>query len=146
MSEIRASEIRMSVIRRADARRTATPNGVMTTYASPTQGSAALAVWHVEMVAGARGPLHAMDTEQVWTLLTGTARVNLAEETVTLAAGDTAVLPADTVRQIATDTGFTAVVASPSPAYAYNPDARTPEGACALAPRDDRRVLPPWIA
>ncbi|MFF4378817.1 cupin domain-containing protein [Kitasatospora sp. NPDC001547] len=136
----------MPVIRRTDARRTATPNGVMTTYASPTQGSTALAVWHVDMAADARGPLHAMDTEQVWTLLTGTARVDLAGEAFALAAGDTVVLPADAARQIATDTGFTAVVASPSPAYAYNPDARTPEGACALAPRDDQRVLPPWIA
>ncbi|MFD0407716.1 cupin domain-containing protein [Kitasatospora sp. NPDC127116] len=136
----------MPVIRRTDARRTATPNAVMTTYASPTQGSAALAVWHVDMAAGTKGPLHAMDTEQVWTLLTGTARVDLAGEAFTLAAGDTAVLPADTVRQIATTDGFTAVVASLSPAHAYNPDARTPEGACGLAPRDDQRVLPPWIA
>ncbi|MBD0675011.1 cupin [Streptomyces sp. CBMA156] len=136
----------MPVIRSADARRTSTPNAVMTTYASPTQGSAALAVWHVDMTAGARGPLHAMDTEQVWTLLTGSARVDLAGEALTLAAGDTAVLPAGAVRQIATTDGFTAVVASPSPAHAYNPDARTPEGACGLAPRDDQRVLPPWIA
>ncbi|MFF2116275.1 cupin domain-containing protein [Kitasatospora sp. NPDC058184] len=136
----------MPVIRRTDARRTETPNAVMTTYASPTQGATSLAVWHVDMTAGARGPLHAMDTEQVWTLLTGTARVDLAGETFTLAAGDTAALPADTVRQIATDTGFTAVVASPSPAHAYNPDAVTPPDACALAPRDDQRVLPPWIA
>ncbi|MFE7527842.1 cupin domain-containing protein [Kitasatospora sp. NPDC057542] len=136
----------MPVIRRTDARRTETPNARMTTYASPTQGSTSLAVWHVDMTAGAQGPLHAMDTEQVWTLLTGTARVDLAGEAFTLTAGDTAVLPADTARQVATDTGFTAVVASPSPAHAYNPDARTPDGACALAPRDDQRVLPPWIA
>ncbi|MEU3572074.1 cupin domain-containing protein [Kitasatospora sp. NPDC036755] len=136
----------MPVIRRTDARRTETPNAVMTTHASPTQGSTALAVWHVDMAVGARGPLHAMDTEQVWTLLTGTAAIDLAGELLTLAAGDTAVLPADTARRIATDTGFTAVVASPSPAHAYNPDARTPADACALAPRDDRRVLPPWIA
>ncbi|MGW7446690.1 cupin domain-containing protein [Kitasatospora sp. NPDC054795] len=136
----------MPVIRRTDARRTATPNAVMTTCASPTQGSAALAVWQVDMAAGTKGPLHAMDTEQVWTLLTGTAWVDLAGEVLTLAAGDTAVLPADTARRIATTEGFTAVVASPSPAHAYNPDARTPEGACGLAPRDDQRVLPPWIA
>lgn len=136
----------MPVIRRTDARRTETPNARMTTYASPTQGSTWLAVWHVDMTAGAQGPPHAMDTEQVWTLLTGTARVDLAGEVFTLAAGDTAVLPADAARQIATDTGFTAVVASPSPAHAYNPDAWTPDGACALAPRDDQRVLPPWIA
>ncbi|MFE6053531.1 cupin domain-containing protein [Kitasatospora sp. NPDC056446] len=136
----------MPVIRRTDARRTETPNAVMTTYASPTQGSTSLAMWHVDMVAGAQGPLHAMDTEQIWTLATGTAAVDLAGETVALAAGDTLVLPAGLTRQITTDTGFTAVVASPSPSRAYNPDARTPEGACDLAPRDDQRVLPAWIA
>ncbi|MFI2608804.1 cupin domain-containing protein [Kitasatospora sp. NPDC018619] len=136
----------MPVIRRTDARRTETPNAVMTTWASPTQGSAALAVWQVEMAAGARGPLHAMDTEQVWTLLAGTAEIDLAGEALALATGDTAVLPADTARRIATGTGFTAVVASLSPAHAYNPGAVTPPGACALAPRDDQRILPPWIA
>ena len=57
----------MPVIRHADSRRTTTPNGVMTTHASPTQGGSTLAVWRVEMVAGAAGPQHSFDTEQVWT-------------------------------------------------------------------------------
>ncbi|WP_030243615.1 cupin domain-containing protein [Streptomyces sp. NRRL S-350] len=136
----------MPVIRQSEARRTETPNAVMTTYASPTQGSASLALWHVDMPAGKHGPLHAMTAEQIWVFLTGTATVHHADDTLTLAAGDTLVLPADTPRRITTADGFTAIVTSPSPAHAYNPDAVTPEGACALAPRDADRLLPAWIA
>ncbi|MFJ2578668.1 cupin domain-containing protein [Kitasatospora aureofaciens] len=136
----------MPVIRHADARRTETPNAVMTTYASPTQGTTALAMWQVDMSAGKQGPLHAMDVEQIWTFVTGAATVDLAGDAVAVTAGDTLVLPADVARQITTLDGFTAVVASPSPAHAYNPDAVTPAGACGLAPKDAERLLPPWIA
>ncbi|MEU8919654.1 cupin domain-containing protein [Kitasatospora sp. NPDC048545] len=136
----------MSVIRRSDARRSETPNAEMTTFASPTQGSATLAMWQVDMRAGTQGPLHAMDAEQIWTFLDGSAAVELAGEKHELATGDTLVLPADTARRITTAEGFTAVVASTSPSRAYNPDAITPEGACALAPRDAERLLPAWIA
>jgi quercetin dioxygenase-like cupin family protein len=136
----------MPVIRLSDARRSETPNAVMTTYASPTQGSTSLALWRVEMRAGTQGPLHAMEAEQIWTFLSGSAAVDLAGEALTVGVGDTLVLPADTARQVSTAEGFTAVVASTSPSRAYNPDARTPEGACALAPRDADRVLPAWIA
>ncbi|RKT18201.1 quercetin dioxygenase-like cupin family protein [Streptomyces sp. 1114.5] len=135
----------MPVIHRSEARRTETPNAVMTTLGSPTQGTTTLAMWQVEMRPHAQGPLHAMDAEQIWTLLTGSATVALAGETLTLSAGDTLVLPADAARRIATTEGFTAVVASTSPSHAYNPDARTPEDACTLAPRDAQRLLPPWI-
>ncbi|MEV7772398.1 cupin domain-containing protein [Kitasatospora sp. NPDC086791] len=135
----------MPVIRRSDARRSETPNAAMTTFASPTQGSAALALWQVDMRPGTRGPLHAMDAEQIWTFLAGSATAELAGESHELAAGDTLVLPADTARRITTVEGFTAVVASTSPSRAYNPDAITPEDACAMAPRDADRVLPAWI-
>ncbi|MGA5816290.1 cupin domain-containing protein [Kitasatospora sp. NPDC094028] len=118
----------------------------MTTCASPTQGSTALALWRVEMPADRQGPLHAMETEQIWTFLSGSATVLLGEETLTVAAGDTLVLPAGVVRRIASVEAFAAVVASASPSRAYNPDAVTPPGACAAAPRDDERVLPAWIA
>lgn len=136
----------MPVIRHTDARRTETPNAVMTTYASPALGSTSLAMWHVDMGAGKQGPLHAMDVEQIWTLQSGSASVDLAGEVLSVSAGDTVVLPADVARQFSTAVGFTAIVAGLSPAHAYNPDAITPEGACGLAPKDDERVLPPWIA
>ncbi|MFF7589539.1 cupin domain-containing protein [Kitasatospora purpeofusca] len=122
----------MSVIRSTDARRTETPNAVMTTYASPAQGGTGLALWRVEMRAARSGPRHAMDTEQVWTFLTGTAVVDLDGEELVLAAGDTLVLPADLPRQIRSEDGFTAVVASRAPSTAANLDSGD-------------TVAPPWI-
>ncbi|MEU9041262.1 MULTISPECIES: cupin domain-containing protein [unclassified Kitasatospora] len=143
---ILGESITMSVIRRTDARQTETPNAAMTTFASPTQGSTTLAMWQVEMRPDSQGPLHAMEAEQIWTFLAGSATADLAGEHYTLTAGDTLVLPADTARRITTTEGFTAIVASTSPSRAYNPDAITPEGACAAAPRDAERILPAWIA
>ena len=63
----------MPVIRHADSRRTETPNAVMTTLASPSQGGAGQAVWRVDMRPGQAGPRHVIDTEQVWTVLAGCA-------------------------------------------------------------------------
>lgn len=123
----------LSVIRSTEARRTETPNAVMTTYASPGQGGTGLALWRVEMAPGRSGPRHAMDTEQVWTFLAGSAAVDLAGETLTVATGDTLVLPPDLPRQMRSEDGFTAVVASPAPSQAVN-----------LETGD--RVTPPWTA
>ena len=64
----------MTLIRNAESRRTETPNGVMTTAATPTQGGTeGIAVWRVKGTPGRTGPLHAFDTEQVWTFLDGDA-------------------------------------------------------------------------
>jgi len=60
------------LITAADTRQTVTPNATMITRASPTLGgSARLSVWEVRMPAGSEGPLHAFDSEQVWTVLAG---------------------------------------------------------------------------
>src|SRR5688500_14151626 len=104
----------MTLVRNADGRRTETPNGTMTTFATPTQGgTAGLAVWRVDMLPGRTGPRHAFDTEQVWTFLDGAATVDVGGRTERVGPGDTLVLPADVARQMTTgaDTGFTAVVA-----------------------------------
>ncbi|MFC4057335.1 cupin domain-containing protein [Planomonospora corallina] len=136
----------MPVIRAAEARRTATPNAAMTTFASPTLGGAGQVLWRVDMEPGRQGPPHAFETEQIWTLLEGGATVDLDGEKIDLSAGDTVVMPADVPRQVSADarTGFTAIVTAPPGGRAYNPDGVT-AGACELAPRDDERVLPPWI-
>lgn len=124
----------MFVIRHADARRTSTPNGTMTTFASPTQGGAGQALWQVEMPPGAVGPLHAMDGEQVWTVLDGAARVDVGDRQEELRAGDTLVVAAGVLRRIHADPdgGLTAVVTGPGGALASGPD-REP-------------VVPGWIA
>ncbi|WP_433335432.1 cupin domain-containing protein [Spirillospora sp. CA-294931] len=135
----------MTVIRSAERRRTETPNAVMTTLASPTQGGAATAVWHVDMKPGRVGPFHAFDAETVWTFLGGQATIALDGRTFDVAAGDTVVMPADAPRRLtAADDGFTALVTAPAGAKVYNPDEITPEDACAMAPKDAERLIPLW--
>ena len=85
----------MPLIRHADSRRTETPNALMTTLASPTQGGAGHSVWRVDMRPGQAGPLHAIDTEQVWTVLDGSATVELDGEAHTVGPGDTLVVSLD---------------------------------------------------
>ncbi|MBB6345718.1 quercetin dioxygenase-like cupin family protein [Nonomuraea muscovyensis] len=126
----------MTVIRGTDARRSETANGVMTTFASPSQGGASRSLWRVDAKPGAEGPLHDFDGEQVWTWLTGAATVELGGQTYQVAAGDTVVMPPRTVRRVLADPdeGYAAVVTAPA-------------GARALAAEGDGDYgVPPWIA
>jgi quercetin dioxygenase-like cupin family protein len=136
----------MTLVRDAESRRTETPNGVMTTFATPTQGGTeGIAVWRVDMAPGRTGPLHAFDTEQVWTFLDGAATVDLDGRTLEAGPGDTLVLPADLPRQMTTgDSGFTAVVAAHAGCLAYDPKARVDDGKCELEPQGADRIVPPW--
>ncbi|MFD1935440.1 MULTISPECIES: cupin domain-containing protein [Nonomuraea] len=114
----------MTVIRNAEARRSETPSGVMTTFASPTQGGASRSVWRVDAQPGAAGPVHDFDVEQVWTWIVGGATVELGGESFTVAAGDTVIMPARTVRQVSADAeaGYTAVVTAAAGARAMSAD------------------------
>lgn len=124
----------MPVILRTETRRSETAGGVMTTLASPTQGDATRAIWRVEAHPGVPGPSHVFDVEQIWTFLTGGAAVVLDGENLDVVAGDTLVIPAETVRQVTPDAdhGFTAIVTAAA-------------GALAGAPGADSGVVPPWI-
>lgn len=126
--------ITASTVRRDGTRRTETPNAGMTTYASPTLGGAAQALWQVEMVPGATGPEHVMVGEQVWMATGGAATVRVGDDQVELAAGDTLVLPAGVVRRIAADParGFVAIVSGVGGAHACTPGGEP--------------VVPAWIA
>lgn len=117
----------MRIVRSTDTRRTETPSAAMTTLASPTVGNAANPLWKVEAPAGQPGPLHCIDTEQVWTLLDGTATVTTADRTAELAPGDTVVIPAHLPRRLTPgpDTGFTALVTGPRDMHFYTPDDHT---------------------
>ncbi|MEU8803699.1 cupin domain-containing protein [Spirillospora sp. NPDC048819] len=137
----------MTLIRDAESRRTETPNGTMTTFATPTQGGTrGLAVWRVDMAPGKTGPLHAFDTEQVWTFLEGAATIDLDGRKLEAGPGDTVVLPADAPRQMTSrpDAGFTAVVAAHAGCLAFDPDAVVDETKCEIAPQGDERLIPPW--
>lgn len=125
----------MTVITATQARRSETPNAVMTTLASPTQGGAEIAVWRVEMAPGAAGPEHVFHVEQVWTVLDGAATFTIDGEARAVAAGDTVVVRGGAVRRIQADAeaGLVVVAAGAPGARAF------------LADGADRGV-PPWIA
>ena len=94
MSNLTGNPTLPVVIRRADGRRTATPNAVITTLASPLQGGAGQAIWRVEMAPGQQGPAHAMDTELIWTVLDGAATIEIESTDIRVERGDTIVIPA----------------------------------------------------
>ena len=126
----------MSVIHRADQRRTETPNAVMTTLASPTVGGAGRSLWRVEMLPGAQGPEHSFDVEQVWTVLEGGCRRRVRRLSGPRRESATRwCWPAGRTRQITADAeaGLVAMVTSP------------PDGRAAMADGTDRGV-PAWIA
>ncbi|MGP3933304.1 cupin domain-containing protein [Nonomuraea sp. KM88] len=137
----------MAMVLSAESRRVETPNGVMTTLASPSQGGAEQAVWRVDARPGMVGPVHAFDAELVWTWLDGAAVVQLGDERFEVGVGDTMVLPADVSRQMFADAerGFVSIVAAPSCAHVYNPDGMSAPDACDLAPKGTERTVPPWV-
>ncbi|MGH3465705.1 MAG: cupin domain-containing protein [Kribbellaceae bacterium] len=125
----------MPVVPETENRRTETPNGVMTTLASPTQGQTeSLSLWRVAMNPHAQGPHHVFDTEQIWTVLAGDAKLLIDEDTVALSAGDTVILPAGTPRQFTAGDRFEAVVTGLGTAVVS-----------VLGEPTDRGT-PPWIA
>ncbi|WP_349294414.1 VOC family protein [Streptomyces sp. HU2014] len=79
---------------------TESPNARMTGLAAPSRGSAELSTWTVAMEAGRTGPEHAVSREQIWTVTAGTLEVTCAGRTEQVSAGQTCVLPPDTLRRI----------------------------------------------
>jgi quercetin dioxygenase-like cupin family protein len=133
----------MSVIHQADSRRTETPNAVMTTLASPTQGDASQSLWRVDMRPGQAGPLHGIDAEQLFTVIEGGASVELGAQTITVGPGDTIVMPADVARRVAADPrqGLVAIVTA-SPAMRAYVLAGPTEGPPVS---DGDKLVPGWV-
>lgn len=124
-----------AVVRAQTARRTETPNGVMTTLASPTQGPAdQLSIWKIAMQSGRKGPHHIIDREQVWHVLSGEAEFAVGGETHRLGAGDTVILPAGAERQVTALTGTEIIACGPPSAIAW------------VVGEDAPRGTPPWIS
>lgn len=123
-----------TVVRMGDTRQTETPNASMTTLAAPSLGqTTTLALWRVRYPAGATGPLHVMDSEQVWALESGSASCTVDGARHDLAAGDTIRIAGGAERQITTRDGARFVVCGHANAVARTE--ANPEG-----------VVPPWIA
>lgn len=107
----------------------------MTTLASPTVGgSAGLSMWEVVMTAGASGPLHVFNSEQIWTVLDGELSVTIDDHREELRRGDTVVIPADLTRQVVARTDVRLLVCGHSTAIAQVPGEPEPRG------------TPAWIA
>lgn len=123
------------IIRADQARRSETPNAVMTTFASPTLGGSSLALWRVSMAPGSKGPLHRLTEDQILTVEGGGGELVIEGDLHAVRAGDTVVLPANCMRQVLANaaTGLEAVVVAKAGARAV------------LADGTDRGV-PPWVA
>jgi quercetin dioxygenase-like cupin family protein len=126
----------MTLIPASKARRTETPNAVMTTLASPTLGAAGRSLWRVDMRAAQAGPEHVFDVEQIWTAMSGRATVEVDGERIELAEGDTIVISPNATRRVVADdhgAGFSAIVTAAAGARASLPDGTD-------------RGVPAWIA
>lgn len=123
------------LVKRADARTTRTPNATMTTLASPTLGATSgRSLWLVEMAAGATGPMHVFDTEQIWTVIDGTVAIEIEGADHPLDAGDTLVIPAGAERQVHATTACRMLVTGDATATASVPG------------ESEARGTPPWIS
>lgn len=131
-----------AVIGHADARRTVTPAATMTTLASPMQGGASQPVWRVDMTPTATGPTHAIDAQQVWTVLNGGATVEIDGAVVAISPGDTLIIPADARRRItSSDAGLSAIVVAPAGMRAY---AASVDVSPSCAMPDGDKLVPAW--
>jgi quercetin dioxygenase-like cupin family protein len=123
------------VIRATERRRSETPAGVMRTHASPTLGATVdLSMWDVQMTAGAAGPLHVFDSEQIWTVLDGEVSVAIDGRNEILGPGDTIVIPAELERQVSAVTNVRLLVCGHARASARVPGEPEPRG------------TPAWVA
>ena len=129
----------MQIVTAAARRETTTPNATMTTLASPTLGAAGASLWLVEMHPDAAGPVHAFDSEVVWAITRGPARLEVGSTAPTsrgrpASAGDTVVLAAGEMRQfVAGPDGFAAVA--------------TTAGSGAVTRQDGQPAdIVPWVA
>ncbi|WP_229758698.1 cupin domain-containing protein [Peterkaempfera bronchialis] len=70
------------------------------TLAGPSQGSAEISTWRVEIGADASAPVHIIDKEQVWMPVSGMFEAVVDGDAEQVKAGQAIVLPAGKVRQL----------------------------------------------
>jgi quercetin dioxygenase-like cupin family protein len=115
-------------------RRTETASTRATTLASPTVGgSTRTSLWRVAMDAGATGPRHTIDSEQIWTVLSGAATIHSDHGETRVTEGDTVIMPADALRTVVADTACTFLVCG------------SPDALATVAGSDAGPVSPPWV-
>lgn len=90
----------MHVVSESEQRTTRTPAGVMSGLAGPSQGSAEVSTWRVELGAGMSTPVHIIDREQVWMPLSGAFEVEVDGRVEQVEAGQAVILAAGAVRRL----------------------------------------------
>lgn len=121
----------MNVISESKQRTTTTPAGSMFGLAGPSQGSSEVSTWRVELAAQGT-PVHVIDREQVWMLVSGEMAVEVEGETGSVRAGQAIVVPAGAVRRLSPVGG---------PAQAL---VAMPVGGKAMLPGGQERIPIPW--
>jgi quercetin dioxygenase-like cupin family protein len=103
-------------------------------------------VWRMDITPGAAGPVHAYDTEQVWTVISGRAIVELDGGAVAVAPGDTLVIPAGATRQMIADpkAGVSAISITPAGTRAYSPGGPVQVDPHCATPEGDK-LIPAWV-
>jgi quercetin dioxygenase-like cupin family protein len=106
----------ITLVHSTDVRESETAATRAHTLASPTVGgSTRTSLWRVKMSAGATGPRHLIDSEQIWTVVSGNAFIQTEAGEMVASAGDTVIMPGGILRTViaVTDCEFL-VCGSPS--------------------------------
>ncbi|MFJ5774557.1 cupin domain-containing protein [Streptomyces sp. NPDC093094] len=90
----------MYVVSESEQRTTRTPSGSMFALAAPSQGSAEVSTWRVELGADSATPVHIVDREQVWMPLSGEFEIEAEGEIRYAEAGQAVIVPAGAVRRL----------------------------------------------
>jgi quercetin dioxygenase-like cupin family protein len=106
------------------------PGATITGLASPSRGSADVAAWRVRFEPGHASPVHSLDREEVFVVLSGAVTARYADRQETAPAGGALI--------VAPGEEFT-LVAHDGPAEAV---CMLPVGGTALL--DGQRIVPPW--
>jgi quercetin dioxygenase-like cupin family protein len=91
----------MLVVRSGSAEPVELHGARFTSCSAPSKGGTELAMWTVDLPAGAPGAPHRLDREEVLHVLAGRLTVAVDGEPVELAAGDTLAVPAGSLLSVA---------------------------------------------
>lgn len=99
----------MNIVRATDVNMISSPNGNESgAIATASKGATEVNVIRQHEEAGGKNPPHKHSKEEVMVLLKGSISVTVNEESATLTAGDTLIVPANTVHYIENQGDITA--------------------------------------
>src|SRR5688500_8108328 len=124
----------MPILKSSDAPTFTLDGLTVTGLASPSRGSRETSTWRVVLAPGCAGAQHSVDREEIFVVLSGTARATLGDSELVLTAGDTLIVPPHTPFALANPS------AVPCEAIAI-----LPVGGRAILPAREPFV-PPWAA